>query len=317
LGRYRARIFGSGLVQRTGVAVALAVLVAACGEGGRPEVSTAASSPYRATDDVGRSIVLDAPATRIVSLLPATTETLLALGAGDRLVARTEYDEDPAILDRPSVGGGLTPNVERIAALQPDLVIAWEEAGGARLRPRLEALGIPVFAVTTRDTAGIYSTIDALGRLLDISERADGLASSIRSGLEAVRASVVARPPVPVVYMVSLDPPMAAGPQLFIGEMISIAGGANVFHDLIGHSPQVSMEEIVARAPSVILIPSAGTTAEVERRLMATPGWRQLLDSGAVVRVLPPDILHRPGPSVVAAAETLRNAIHPSTVRAP
>src|SRR5690606_22611718 len=115
------------------------------GEGsmGSVEASTGrAVAGVEAIDDAGRLVRLEGPAERVISLLPAVTETLVAMGAGDRLVARTDYDTG-RLEHLPTVGGGLTPSLELLASLRPDLVIAWEEAGVTRVRPRLEELGIP------------------------------------------------------------------------------------------------------------------------------------------------------------------------------
>src|SRR5690606_32823541 len=156
------------------------------------------------------------------------------------LVGRTDYD-DAALAYLPSVGGGLTPSLELLASLRPALVIAWEEAGAARLRPRLEALGIAVFAVTTSDTAGIYANIERFGRLTGRTEAAQRLAAEMRRELMAVSASAAGREHPGVLYMIGLDPPMIAGPNLFIGEILEVAGGRNVFADATAPSPQMSL----------------------------------------------------------------------------
>jgi iron complex transport system substrate-binding protein len=273
--------------------------------------------PVEAVDDAGRTIRLAEPARRIVSLMPAATETVIALGAESLLVGRTDYD-DAALAHLPSVGGGLTPSVELLVSLRPDLVIAWEEAGAARIRPRLEALGIAVFAVATRDTAGIFANVERFGRLTGESGRAERLAAEMRRELAAVSASVAGREPPAVLYMIGLDPPMVAGPNLFIGEIVEVAGGRNIFADATAPSPQISLEEIVRRQPEIVLIPAAGASSISIERLASTPGWRELIESGETrFHALPPDVLHRPGPSVVAAARLLRDVIHPEMAVSP
>src|SRR5690606_7655811 len=146
-----------------GAIALMTALVAGCGTGdgeararATADRTLASSDAIQVVDDAGRTITLGVPATRIISLVPAATETLVALGAIDLLVGRTDFD-DAEVGHLPSVGQGLTPSVEVVASLRPDLVVAWEEAGISRVRPRLEALGIPVFAVATQDTAGIFS----------------------------------------------------------------------------------------------------------------------------------------------------------------
>ena len=297
--------------------VALAALLlaslAGCGEPDRaaPPPPTPNGVSVSAVDDVGRTVSLPRPATRIISLLPATTETLVALGAGDRLVARTDYD-GPEHDHLPSVGGGLTPSLEAIAALRPDLVVAWEESGEGRVRPRLEALGIPVFAVQTRDTSDIYANIDRLGALAGMPGRADSLSTAIRRSLAEIRSSVAGRHHPSVVYIAGLDPPIVAGPNLFIGEILTLAGGSNLFPEVEAESPQISMEEILRRRPEVVLVPGSGEGALPTDRLAREPGWAELARPGRTrIVAVPADVLHRPGPSVVEAAQILRDALHP------
>jgi iron complex transport system substrate-binding protein len=300
-------------------AAALAVgLLAGCagGEsaGGAREAGPHGAGGVSAVDDAGRTVSLPRPATRIVSLLPAATETLVALGAGGTLVARTDYDDDPELAGLPSVGGGLTPSLEILASLRPDLVIAWEEAGAARIRPRLEALGIAVFALQTQDTAGILANVARFGHLLGREAAADSLGAEIRGQLAAVSASVPPGERPTVLYLIGIEPPLVAGPRLFIGEVLEAAGGRNAFFDVTAPSPQVSLEEIVRRSPAVVLVPSRDSAAVIAR-LRGAPGWRELLERGDTrVTVLPPDILHRPGPSIVPAAWLILRAIHPGAI---
>ena len=299
-----------------GTGVLLLALGAACGgaaDHDRPSESLPADDAHwvEAVDDAGRLVRLPAPATRVISLLPAVTETLVAMGATDKLVARTEYDVGP-LGHLPSIGGGLTPSLELLASLRPDLVIAWEESGLARVRPRLEELGIPVFAAQTQDTAGIYANIERLGRLVGRGEQADSLAAWMRAELAAVRASVADREAPEVLYLIGVDPPIVAGPNVFIGEILSLAGGRNAFPELREESPQMSLEEVVRRRPELVLFPSSGPGGTDAGRLRAAPGWSELARAGTTrFHALPAELLHRPGPSIVEAAWILRDAIHP------
>jgi ABC-type Fe3+-hydroxamate transport system substrate-binding protein len=314
---------GTGLLRIAHSAFVLALLLAGCSAppdwgdgqigdaGGLADAAIATATAVSAVDDAGRTVTLPRPATRVVSLLPAATETLLALGAQELLVARTEYDYDPRVAHLPSVGGGLTPSLEVLASLRPDLVLAWEEAGAARLRPRLEELGIAVFALRTQDITGIFDNIRRLGHLTGRDAAADSLAVAIRAELEAVRASVRGLPRPSVLYMVSLDPPMIASPRIFMGELIEVAGGRSVFPEVGAYSPQISLEEIVRRRPEVVVLPTEGDEHAVLERLRGSAGWRQLLASGETrFRTLPADTLNRPGPSIARAAWLLRDAIH-------
>lgn len=301
--------------------LALAAL-AGCGDaparaGGDPPRPLGDSAPgafaITAVDDAGREIRLGRPARRIVSLLPAGTETLLALGAGDHLVGRTRYDTDSAVAHLPSVGGGLDPSLEAMVALGPDLVVAWEPAGGdARLRTRLEALGIPVFAIQTRDTTDIFRNVENLGRLTGRSEAATRLAAGMRATLDSVRRSVPPGPRPTVLFVVSVDPPMVAGLDNFLAEAIGVAGGEplDIAGPAPGLSPQVSLEELVRRQPDVVILPVGEDASMTAARLAGEPGWSALraVKEGRIAEV-PADLVNRPGPRLGEMARVLRAAL--------
>jgi iron complex transport system substrate-binding protein len=265
-----------------------------------------------ATDDAGREVRLARPARRVVSLLPAGTETLFALGAGAQVVGRTRYDTDPELAHLPSVGGGLDPSLEALVALRPDLVVAWESAGTASVRPRLEALGIPVFAIQTRDTAAILRNIRNLGHLTGRDAAADSLAGAVRARFDSVRATVPPGPRPSVLYVVSFDPPIVAGTDNFIAELISLAGGepVRISGAARGVSPQVSLEELLRRQPDLVIVPVGVERGGTVRRLRTQPGWRELraVREGRVATV-PSDVMSRPGPSILESARLMRGAI--------
>ena len=293
----------------------IALLTACTDAPARTGSAESPDSPVVATDDAGREVRLSQPARRIVSLLPATTETLVALGAGDRLVARTDYDNAPELQHLPSVGGGLDPSLEALLAHRPDLVIAWEAAGGTPLRHRLETLGIPVFGVRTQDTTDVLANVRRLGQLTGRDRAADALAARIRAGLDSVRVSVEGRPRPTVFYAVNLDPPMDAGPNTFIAQLIEVAGGRLAFSDAGTDSrrlsPQLSLEEIIRRQPEVVILPVEGNP-EAALAALRGPGWRELeaVQCGRVALV-DAELLNRPGPRIAEAARALRDAIEP------
>ncbi|CAN5876639.1 ABC transporter substrate-binding protein [soil metagenome] len=298
-----------------GILVLLLLLLAACStqEGSAERLGETADSAVSAVDDAGRTVQLPRPALRIVSLVPAATETLVALGAGERVVARTDYDEAPEVAHIPSVGGGLDPSLEALVALQPELVITWREAANPRLRPRLEELGIPVFAVSTEDTSAIFSNIERFGHLTGLDGAADSLARSIRAELEAVRASVAGLPTRSVLYVVGMEPPMIAGPGTFIVQLIGVAGGRTVFPDLRSHWPQLSLEELLRRDPEIVLLSVGEWSHDAPRRMRTAPGWQEMpaVREGRVIEV-PAALVNRPGPRIGESARLLRDALHPT-----
>lgn len=261
-------------------------------------------------DGAGREPGPTAPPTRIISLIPATTELVVALGAGERLVARTDYDLDPALAALPSVGQGLTPSIEWLTSLRPDLVIAWPDSRDRGVTARLAELGIPVYSAAIESLDDIVSTTLEIGDLLGLPAAADSLVAAIEAGFDEVRRTVEGRGRPVVFYVVGHDPPMTAAPGTFIDELIDLAGARNLFADLKGW-PQVSLEEVLHRQPDILIVPS-GEGNETVARLSRRPGWREL-DAIRAGRVHSIDALiaHRPGPRIAEVARMLAELIHP------
>ncbi len=294
--------------------ILLAVLVAAgfsaCERAGGND-DAAGGAAVSATDDLGRTVTLERPATRIVALVPSVTETVVALGAGDRLVARTDYDTSPEVAHLPSVGGGLDPSIEALLSLRPDLVVAWAQDRTPELRERLGGFGIPVFAVSTQDTADVFANIERMGALIGEDPEARALSARIRGELEEVRRSVEGREAPRVFYAVGTEPPMTAGPETFVIQLLELAGGRTIFPEVGSHWPVVSLEAIVRRQPEVIVLPVGDHSDRRARHLAGRPGWREMeaVRAGRVVEV-PVDLMNRPGPHIAEAARQLRNALH-------
>ncbi len=305
-------------LRRPAAAALAAALLAACGDrGGAPAPpASAADSAISLVDDAGRTVTLPRPARRIVALVPSVTGTVVALGAADRLVARTDFDRGPALDRLPSIGGGLDPSVETLVSLRPDLVLGWETTGRPELRDRLTALGIPVFSIKTEDTTDVFRAIRNVGRLTGRVRSADSLAASLRAELEAVRASVAGAARPTVFYMAWNDPPLTAGPRTFVSQVIEVAGGRNVFADATALWPTVSIEEIVRRQPEFVVAPAGEEGSASVKGLERAAGWRELraLREGRGVTV-PAEVVNQPGPRLGEAARAMRDAIHPELRR--
>ena len=295
--------------------LASALLLTACRDGAAERASSSPRAPatgIEATDDGGRVVHLDAPARRIISLIPSATETLIALGATDRIVGRTRYDVAPEIAAVPSVGGTTDPSIETIVGLHPDLVIGWDADKRQAAREKLVALGVRVFTMRTQDTSDVFRSIVNLARLTGRDSAAIALGASIRGELDDVHRSVAGRRPPSVMYVVFNDPPMTAGPATFIGELIGLAGGRSIFSDAQQLWPNVSMEEIVRRQPDLLVVPVGEFKTNSVERFRAQTGWRNLraVRDGHVVTV-PADLLSRPSANIGKAARALRAAFYP------
>ncbi len=264
------------------------------------------------TDDGGRSVRLARPARRVISLIPSATETLVALGATDRIIGRTRYDVAPEVATRPSVGGGLDPSIEAIVALHPDLVIGWENDKRQQVREKLATLGIPVFSLRTEDTTDVFRNVATLGQMTGRDSAAVALSATIRREFDDVRRSVAGQPRPRVFYIVFNDPPMTAGPRTFIAQLIGVAGAESIFPDVTQLWPTVAMEEIVRRAPDVVVVPRDTSRGDALTDLRARGGWRAVgaVRAGHVVTVSA-NLVNRPGPHIGEAARALRDAFHP------
>jgi ABC-type Fe3+-hydroxamate transport system substrate-binding protein len=263
-------------------------------------------------DDAGRLVVLPSPARRVVSLVPAQTEIVKLLAGASVLVARTAWDADPELAALPHTENALSPSVEWLAALRPDLVVAWPDGAARTVIARLEALGIPVYASAVESLADIDSAIARFGILLGRPAAADSLRARIRAELDSVRRAAAASPRPLVLYAVSVDPPLVASNATYLGELVELAGGRNVFGELRTGWPQVSLEEIVRRRPGVIVRPVEDPAEDPLADLRRRPGWRELpaVRTGRV-HAVDVNLLNRPGARVGEAARLLARAIHP------
>src|SRR3954470_14634828 len=276
---------------------------------------------------LGRGHTLDSPIARfsdspirIVSLVPAVTEMLYAIGAGSRVIAVSSYDGfPPQVKQLPSVGALLDPNVERILSLKPDLVIVYASQGD--LKQQLTRAGIGIFDYRHGGLADVTSTLRALGERTGDAARASALAGSIERGLDGIRARVNNRPRPRTMLVfgrerLALRGVYASGGVGFLSDMLDIAGGTNVFADVKVQSVQASTEQILAQRPEIILETRAANSAfPMGDRQAELNVWKTLASVPAVrngrVHFLFDDRIVIPGPRVVEGTEVMARALHP------
>jgi ABC-type Fe3+-hydroxamate transport system substrate-binding protein len=221
-------------------------------------------------DDAGDTTRLTGPVRRIVSLNPAITELIFFLGAGSRLVGRTDECDYPAAAGKvPSVGAWLPPNVEAVAARAPDLVVLYGGPTNAMAAARLRALGIKVLSLRTDHLTDVSRIARLLGPVLEVASAADSLASSYDAALDSLRLHTTPDTAPSVVLLAWDQPLMVLGAGSFVSELVELAGARNVFRDLPSSSIGVSLETLVSRAPSALVTVGGMTTRFAER-----PEWR-------------------------------------------
>lgn len=235
---------------------------------------------------------------RIISLVPSSTEILRALDGEDHLVARTDFDTAQALADLPSVGGGLHPSLEALAAVRPDLVIRFAGEQDVTTPARLSERGIRHFAVRPDGIDDVRRIIRMLARIIGEDERGRTLVAEIDRDLAEIEARVEGETPVRVAYLMGGSPPWVAGPGTFIDELIGIAGGVNVFDDLESLYAAMSLEEIVVRDIDLVLHPAGGagsvrlgdTPVREVSVLTQSPGHRLPEAAREIARLLHPDL---------------------------
>jgi len=277
----------------------LPLILAACspGEGEAPpdpsRLEAHAGEGIRVVDDRDLPVVLTGPATRIVSLVPSFTSTLVELGALDQLAARTDFDTDPLLLHLPSVGGGLGPSREALAVARPDLVLGF--AGGEdTVTPEwLDAQGVAYAGFRIDALADVPRVTRLLGELSGRGAQGDLLASTLENRLAEVerRAEGVS---VRAAVILGGTPPWVAGGDSYLGELLSLAGGENVFADLdMSHGPV---------SPEVFLVRDL-------RLLLLMPGAQSPIGSETLATIELPEGIDIPGPELATHAEWLQRTL--------
>ena len=263
-----------------------------------------------------------APPQRIVSTAPSITELLYALGLGDRVVGVTRFCRYPPEAQlKPKIGDYTSPNLEAIAALKPDLVVI--QTNPIHLADLLARLKLSVLEVNQENIAAIYKSIDVVSAATGTEQRAAQLRESIREGLSKVQSSVSGLPRIRMMFVIGrspdrLDGLVVAGRASYLNEAIEIAGGENVFKDAKAAYPEVSLEEVMARNPEVIvdmgdMSDTVGVTEQHKRHVVAL--WERIPTLAAVkqhrVFAVASDIYVVPGPRVIDAAKAFAEMLHP------
>lgn len=286
--------------QRTHLAGLVALTFTACARGEHVPVR----GGIAVTDDAGRRVTLAAPARRVVSLLPSFTEILFAIGAGDRLVGRTTWcDYPPQALAVPSVGDGMPPSVEAVAARHPDLVVLYRSGPNVAAAQQLERLGIQTVLFDLNLLEQLGPVARRLGKLAGREAQAESLATEMDR--------VLSQPPAPgtqsLAFIVWDNPPIVIGAGSYLDRLATLAGARNVFHDVSSPSAQVSIETIAARDPDFVALL---TDSAVPPRYAARPEWRVVRAvRTARFLFLPGQLFGRPGPRAAEAVRELRRRL--------
>lgn len=294
---------------------ALCLFVATLATEAQPApATTKTSGPVRSvTDDTGRTVLVPVHVQRIVSLAPSLTETLFALGVGDRVVGVSDYCNYPAaVRTRPSVGAPLNPSLESIVALQPDLVVAAKSANRRETVEELTRLGIATYATDAHSVEQVLTSIEHLADALDIAEVGHQLTGTLRTRLARLQQRLAGRTPRRVLLVVWHEPLISIGRNTFLADALRYAGATHAI-ETEQDWPRLSLEEVVRVQPEYLLF--AGDHAAAMASLLASlsqrPGWRKLAAVQQHRTLLLDESINRPSPRLLDAIETIARQIHP------
>jgi iron complex transport system substrate-binding protein len=274
----------------------------------------AAAVSYR--DMAGREVTLAALPARIVSLVPSVTELVYALGGQDRLVGRTDFcDYPPAALGKPSVGGMVSPSLEAIVTLRPDLVVVTAEGNREETFAQLRRLGFPTYAVAVHRMAEVMDLVARVGALVGRPQAVLPLVTQMDERIARVRALVKPYRAPRVLYVVWPEPLIVPGRHALVNELIEIAGGRSVTASDGDAYPRLSLEAAVAAAPEVVLLASygAGAAAGGQEKWERLAGLRAL--KSARLYTVDGDLMHRYGPRLLDGLTQIARALHPEAFK--
>ena len=265
------------------------------------------------TDQLGRQVQVPRHPQRIVSMAPSITEIIFALDLSDRLVGATQFSDYPSAAELlPRVGSYVHLDVEKIVALNPDLCIAVKDGNPISVVSKLESVALPVYAVDPRNLEAVMDTLMELGRLLDVSDRAEAIVADMDGRIKQVQARVAGVSHKPTVFFqIGISPIVSIGNRTFIHELIVMAGGINLAQ---GHTPypRFSKEQVIGLRPEVMIITSMAREAVFDQ---VQTDWRQWPELPAVkndrIYLVDSNVFDRATPRLVDGLEMLARLIHP------
>lgn len=268
-------------------------------------------------DDAGQQLTLAQPARRVISLAPHATELLYAAGGGKQVVGAVDYsDYPPEALKLPRVGDNRSFDLERIAALKPDLLVVWQHGNAEHQLQKLRQLGLPIFYSEPRQLEQVATSLERLGTLLGSEPQARQAAQQYRQQVQTLRQRYRGGRPVRLFYQVWDKPLMTLNGSHLVGDVIRLCGGDNPFARLPALAPTVSLEAVLASAPEAIVSASGDS-----RQRDPLQAWRHFPSLPAVQRgnliLLDADKMSRLGPRIIDGAEELCQKLQKVRQQAP
>ena len=275
----------------------------------------AQAAPF--TDEIGRQVEVKAPPQRIISVAPSVTEILFALGLGEKVVGVSSYcNYPPEALKKEKVGGYITPSMEKIIALRPDLVIQTADGDLKTFVTRLAGLGIPVYIANPKTIPQVMISILKIGDVTFSKQSAQKLVAAMKEKAQAIKERIHGKPRPRTLPVMAYDPLISSGKGTFVDDLIRLAGGVNCAEKAKGKHPQLSLEEVIAQDPQVIILSSMKSNDPLAEQRQWWSRWPKIsaVRSGRIY-VIDADLIHRPSPRIVDGLEAMAKAMHPEVFK--
>lgn len=268
-------------------------------------IAVNASAAITVHDDGGNPVTLQKPALRVIAMAPHVTELLFAAGGGERVIAAVDYSDYPEAAKRlPRVGSNRQIDMERVAALKPDLIVVWRHGSSERQVEQIRALGIPMFHSEPKKLDDIASSLARLGKLMGTEAVADAAAVDMRKKLAALASQYGGRSPVRMFYQVWDKPLYTLNGGHIVSDAVRLCGGENIFAKMRVAAPIVSVEAVLQEDPEAIF-----SSAERAPEDGGVAIWKPFASMTAVRRTnlfrIDGDLLNRSGPRMVAGTAAL------------
>ena len=311
--RRRCRQVGIAAALQIFALALIALAVPACSY--RKDQGNSLTATHEVTDEAGRRVIIPQKIDRIVSLAPNLTEIVYAVGAGDRLVGDTTYCDYPeAAKNVAKVGDTMTPSVERIIALKPQIVLVSTASQLEAFTNQLSAQQIAVYVTNPQSLDDVFRSIQTLGDLFNQHDRAVNVVAGLRTRADAVDAATRTAKPVKVFYQVAGEPLNTIGREAFVTDLVRRAGGLSVTADVPGAFPRFSDEAALAAKPEAIILPIGGPMGEANATVVTGLKNSPAVLNSRVYRING-DLLSRPGPRLVDGLEQMARALHPEVFK--
>ncbi len=281
------------------------------------EASGTEGAPATFVDEVGREVTFSFPPERIISLAPNVTEILFSLGLDKEIVGVSTHSNFPKEAGgKAQVGTYLAPDFERIIALKPDLIIATAVGNTRDAVERLERLGVPAYVIFPKNFDDILTSIGHLGRVVDRQREAEEIVREMTRRKEKVIERTRGLPKPKVFLQIGEAPIVTVGKGSFADDLIRLAGGENIAGREKEMYPRLGMEEILKRAPEVILISSMNPMGDYQKLLREWRHWKMIpAVKNDRIHVIDSDLIDRPSPRIVEGLEEMAGYLHPGRFR--